>query len=81
MMYCLFWNQTVKAPSGHNSQPWLFQIEENGLWIYPDMSKRLSVVDADNRELFISMGCAVENLFWAAMKCGYRAIFDIREGG
>lgn len=73
--------QTVKAPSGHNTQPWLFRIEENRIRICPDLNKCLPVVDSGNRELFISMGCAAENLFWAAMKCGYHTVFDIQEEG
>lgn len=73
--------QTVKAPSGHNTQPWLFGIDENYIRIYPDISKCLPIVDPDNRELFVSLGCAVENFFWAAQKRGYNVTFDIRKDG
>lgn len=58
--------QALKAPSGHNSQPWFFKLTEKGICIYPDYSKSLPVVDPDNRELFVSIGCAVENLCIAA---------------
>ena len=73
--------QTVKAPSGHNTQPWLFGIDENYIRIYPDISKCLPIVDPDNRELFVSLGCAVENFFWAAQKRGYNVTVDIRKDG
>lgn len=73
--------QTVKAPSGHNTQPWLFGIDENCIHIYPDISKCLPIVDPDNRELFVSLGCAVENFFWAAQKRRYNVTFDIRKDG
>lgn len=73
--------QTVKAPSGHNTQPWLFGIDENYIRICPDISKCLPIVDPDNRELFVSLGCAVENFFWAAQKRGYNVTFDIRKNG
>ena len=73
--------QTVKAPSGHNTQPWLFGIDVNYIRIYPDIRKCLPIVDPDNRELFVSLGCAVENFFWAAQKRGYNVTFDIRKDG
>lgn len=63
----------VKAPSDHNTQPWLFKIEENYIRIIPDLSKSLPVVDSDDRELYISIGCAVENLCIAASNMGYEA--------
>lgn len=63
--------QAVKAPSGHNTQPWRFKIKESSIEIYPNFEKALSVVDADNRELYISLGCATENLCVAATEKGY----------
>ena len=54
------------APSGHNTQPWKFSIKDNSILIYPDYSRRLSVVDPDDHALFISLGCALENLVIAA---------------
>ncbi|WP_406655850.1 hypothetical protein V7O62_08490 [Methanolobus sp. ZRKC2] len=59
------------APSGHNTQPWKFRIQERSVCIYPDFSRRLPVVDPDDRELYISLGCAVENLVIAAEHKGY----------
>ena len=47
-----------KAPSGHNTQPWFFTLGADAITITPDFSKRLPVVDPDDRELFISLGCA-----------------------
>ena len=59
------------APSGHNTQPWLFSIEKNVITMHPDYSKRLPVVDPDDHALFISLGCALENLIIAARHYGY----------
>ena len=42
--------QAVKAPSGHNTQPWLFRVQKDRIQILPDMSKSLPAVDPDNRE-------------------------------
>ena len=52
----------IRAPSGHNTQPWRFTLGADCITIAPDFSKRLPVVDPDNRELFISLGCAAENI-------------------
>lgn len=61
----------IKAPSGHNTQPWKFENTEEGIVIHPDFSRALSVVDKYNYELYISLGCALENLLIAATKKGY----------
>lgn len=63
--------QATKAPSGHNTQPWLFRMHENSIGIQPDYTKDLPVVDSDRREMFVSLGCAAENLCIAATSRGY----------
>lgn len=60
-----------KAPSGHNTQPWKFHIADNTITVIPNFEVALPVVDGNNRELFISLGCAVENLSIAANHFGY----------
>lgn len=59
------------AANGHNTQPWMFVITQNAIEIYPDYTRRLSVVDPSDRELWISLGCALENLLIAARAAGY----------
>ncbi|PJZ52094.1 Acg family FMN-binding oxidoreductase [Leptospira adleri] len=59
------------APSGHNSQPWKFSLKENTIRIFPDFNRRLPAVDPDDRELYISLGCALENLLIASEQAGY----------
>jgi hypothetical protein len=56
----------AKAPSGHNTQPWKFEVNENQIIIRPDFTRRLKVVDADDHALYISLGCALENLILSA---------------
>jgi hypothetical protein len=63
----------IMAPSGHNTQPWKFRIQENIIRIFPDISRKLPVVDPLDRELYISLGCALENLMIAAGHEGYGA--------
>lgn len=73
--------QAIKAPSGHNTQPWLFRINKNSIEIHPDFSKTLKVVDSNHRELFISLGCAAENLCIAAQAKGYTYKVEISDNG
>ena len=54
------------AASGHNTQPWRFRIGEGRIDILPDLSRRTPVVDPDDHHLFVSLGCAAENLALAA---------------
>lgn len=59
------------APSGHNTQCWRFRIENRSLTILPDLSRRTPVVDPDDHHLFVSLGCAAENLVQAARAFGF----------
>jgi nitroreductase len=58
------------APSGHNTQPWRFAIQGNVISLYPDLSRHLPAADPDDHELYISLGCALENLILAARARG-----------
>ncbi len=49
----------ILAPSSHNSQPWVFRIGNDHLEMFADRSRRLPVVDPDDRELVISCGAAL----------------------
>jgi nitroreductase len=52
----------VLAPSGHNTQPWLFHVEDDTLELYADRTRALPVVDPDDRELVVSCGAALRTL-------------------
>jgi hypothetical protein len=67
------------AASSHNTQPWKFKIESNAIGILPDFSRRCPAVDPDDHHLFASLGCAAENLIWAAQADGLHAhtSFDV----
>lgn len=58
------------APNGHNSQPWQFSINGGFASILPDLSRRTPVVDPDDHHLFVSLGCAAENLLIAGAAHG-----------
>jgi hypothetical protein len=61
------------APSSHNTQCWKFHTKERSITIEPDLSRRCPVVDPDDHHLFVSLGCATENLVQAALASGLRA--------
>jgi nitroreductase len=49
----------VRAPSSHNSQPWVFRIKAETLELRADRSRALPIIDPDHRELVISCGAAL----------------------
>jgi nitroreductase len=61
----------ILAPSSHNSQPWEFEVSGDEIGIGTDESRWLEVADPDRRELYISVGCAVENCRIAAEHFGF----------
>jgi hypothetical protein len=61
------------AANGHNTQPWQFAVKDNAIEIHPDTFRRLPVVDPHDREMWISLGCALENMLVAARASGYTA--------
>jgi len=60
----------VLAPSSHNTQPWKFRISGDRIDVFVDEERWLRVADDDQRELHISVGCALENLLIAAENFG-----------
>lgn len=61
------------APSSHNTQCWKFAPAGSSVSIMPDYQRRCPVVDPDDHHLFVSLGCAAENLVQAAPALGLRA--------
>ena len=64
-------NFAVLAPSSHNSQPWAFSVSDNYIKITKDDNRSLPVGDSNDRQLYISLGCALENILVAANYYGY----------
>jgi hypothetical protein len=58
------------AASGHNTQPWRFRLSADRIEILPDFARRTPAVDPDDHHLFVSLGCAAENLTLAAAARG-----------
>lgn len=67
----------ARAPSGHNSQPWLVRVDSPTRWtLMADMARTLPVIDPMNRELHLSLGAFLENLALAAGAAGLRLDVD-----
>lgn len=66
------------APSSHNTQCWRFRLQEGAITLLPDGQRRCPVVDPDDHHLFVSLGCAAENLAHSALAHGWRCepVFD-----
>ena len=61
------------AANSHNTQPWTFATRDNEIVIAPDLTRRCPAVDPDDHHLFVSLGCAAENLVLAASMLGWYA--------
>jgi hypothetical protein len=68
------------AANSHNTQPWQFALGNEAITIRPDPARRTPAVDPDDHHLWVSLGCATENLVLAAAAFGRRAeaAFDPR---
>jgi nitroreductase len=62
----------ILAPSTRNTQPWRFRVDRERIEIRADLNRWHSVADPDRRELYLSLGCAIENLIVAAEQFGLR---------
>lgn len=68
------------APSSHNTQCWKFALDGSGqaITLLPDLARLCPVVDPDLHHVFVSLGCAAENLTQAALAHGLKGdvLFD-----
>jgi nitroreductase len=58
------------AANGHNTQPWRFAVTDRAIRLFADETRRTPVVDPDDHHLYVSLGCAAENLAIAARAAG-----------
>jgi hypothetical protein len=69
------------APSRFNSQPWCFAVQPNGdVEVSWDPSRMLAVSDPTGRDLFLSLGAAVESACLQAAAAGKPLIFVPADG-
>jgi hypothetical protein len=59
---CFLAKYALFAPSRNNTKPWKVEAKDNKIFLYADLSKRLDIADPYNREMYISLGCAIANI-------------------
>ncbi len=70
----------ILASSPHNTQPWLFKVTPTSIEIYADAHRNLGTFDGYLREMYIGLGCAIENMALAATVHGYSAELTMVSG-
>jgi FtsP/CotA-like multicopper oxidase with cupredoxin domain len=70
----------VLAPSRHNTQPWMFEIEGDEVRVYVDAARALPAADPDGRQLLMACGAALVNLRVAAHHFGHATSAEILPG-
>lgn len=63
----------LRAPSVHNSQPWLWRVRGDRVELHADRSRQLTVSDTSGRNLMISCGAALHHAAVAARALGWPA--------
>ncbi|MBN3508735.1 nitroreductase family protein [Mycolicibacterium septicum] len=61
----------VRAPSVHNTQPWLWRVGESSLHLYADTAVHLQRTDPDSRDLILSCGAALNHCVVALAALGW----------
>lgn len=70
----------ILAASPHNTQPWLFKVNDSSIQLQIDTQRNVGALDPYLREEYIGMGCALENLMLAALANGYVATVTLMPG-
>ena len=61
----------VLAANAHDTQPWIFALGTNRVDLFADVSRNIGAIDPLRREMYLSLGCALENLTLAARANGF----------
>jgi hypothetical protein len=70
----------ILAANPHNSQPWLFQVGNGSVSLFADRSRHLGAMDPYLREMYLGLGCALENMVIAARAEGYACQVQVSDG-
>ena len=63
----------VRAPSVHNSQPWLWRVGPHTVHLYADPDLHLTKTDPDQRDLMLSCGIALNHCVVALAALGWQS--------
>src|SRR4249920_2634841 len=62
----------VRAPSIHNTQPWRWRLDADGLALLADRSRHLAIADPDGHSLLVSCGAALHLAELALQAAGWQ---------
>ncbi|MEV0248001.1 NAD(P)H nitroreductase [Nocardia sp. NPDC050712] len=65
-----------RAPSVHNSQPWRWQLSNDELHLYADMSRHLTATDPQQRALLLSCGAVLHHVQVALCALGWSSAVE-----
>ena len=63
----------ILAANPHDNQAWAFHVTPSRIEVFADRNRSLGTIDPFDREMYVGLGCALENLLQAAPAHGYRA--------
>jgi hypothetical protein len=67
----------ILASNPHNSQPWIFRITDLSIDLFADRGRQIGTIDPFLREMYIGLGCAVENMLLAAGAEGFSGTLQL----
>lgn len=70
----------VLASNAHDTQPWRFALEPDRIVVRADLERHIGAFDPFRRELWLSLGCALENTLIQAEADGWIAELDVAPG-
>lgn len=67
----------ILAANPHNSQPWLFKIRGDIIDLFAETSRNIGTIDPYLREMYMGIGCGLENLLIAAAHDGRQTTLSL----
>jgi hypothetical protein len=57
----------ILAANPHDTQPWLFAHTPHEITVFADRRRNLGTFDPYRREMYLGLGCAIENMSWQVL--------------
>ncbi|WP_304192131.1 hypothetical protein [Phenylobacterium aquaticum] len=67
----------ILAANPHNTQPWIFEVGADRIRLRADEGRNLGSFDPFRREMWLGLGCAVENMVQAGPALGFDVTVDL----
>jgi len=70
----------ILASNPHNTQPWIFKVTDNRIELFADLKRHLGSFDPYRREMYLGLGCALENMSITAQTIGLTVDIKLSPG-